>query len=124
MLTAALVCMALTVYHEGRGEPIAGQHAIAHVIMNRVADPRWPSSICKVTRQYRQFSWIGKANPLPANPDAWAKAVLIAQDAINHRSRDNTDGATDYHNTTVDPYWSDGYIITRHIGNHIFYRRK
>ncbi len=123
--------MALTVYHEARGEPISGQHAVAHVIMNRVADPRWPSGICAVTRQAAQFSWIGEVNPLPDDAEAWANAVLISRDAMEHRSKDNTGGATNYHSTSMSiapsvylPYWVDEMTVTRRIGNHIFYRRK
>ena len=35
-----LRCMALNIYHEARGEPFAGQVAVGHVVMNRVASKR------------------------------------------------------------------------------------
>ena len=125
MLTAALVCMALTVYHEARGEPIAGQRAVAHTVMNRVADPRWPNSVCRVTRQKGQFSWIGQVNPLPDNEHAWTRAVLISKYVMARSNVDNTGGATYFHTASiVVPNWVAWVTKTRRIGNHIFYRRK
>ena len=38
-------------YFEARGEPIKGQLAVGEVVLNRVEDPRYPNSICKVINQ-------------------------------------------------------------------------
>ncbi|NIO43392.1 MAG: hypothetical protein GTO41_26515, partial [Burkholderiales bacterium] len=46
-----LNCLALNVYHEARGEPMAGQYAVAEVTMNRVASRRYPNTVCKVVFQ-------------------------------------------------------------------------
>jgi len=29
-----------------------------------------------------------------------------------------------YHNTSVDPYWTDAYDVSGMVGSHIFYRKK
>ena len=57
-------CLALNIYFEARGEPEKGQHAVGHVVMNRVAHSRYPNSVCGVVHQggeqrlHRcQFSW-------------------------------------------------------------------
>src|SRR5262249_33670370 len=63
--TAAEVeCLALTVYHEARGEPELGKEAVAHVVVNRSHDPRFPLRLCDVVWQDRgplgedcQFTW-------------------------------------------------------------------
>ena len=39
MIIPSLVCIAVAVYFEARGELGAGQIAVAHVIQNRVEDP-------------------------------------------------------------------------------------
>ena len=44
-------CLAEALYFEARGEPITGQLAVGEVILNRVEDSRYPSSICKVINQ-------------------------------------------------------------------------
>ncbi|MBE9552130.1 MAG: cell wall hydrolase, partial [Proteobacteria bacterium] len=46
-----LECLSLNVYFEARGEPREGQVAVAHVVMNRVADDRFPGGVCAVVHQ-------------------------------------------------------------------------
>lgn len=122
MIDILLMCLALTVYHEARGEPVEGQNAVAHVVMNRVADKRWSSNVCEVTRQRRQFSWVRRANPLPDDEKAWNTAVVIANAALEGRSMDSTKGATHYHSIWIMPRWARKMKPTKGIGNHVFYR--
>ena len=56
MLDAALVCLATAVYFEARGEPFVGQSAVAHVVLNRVEDTRFPNDICSVVKQGPTYS--------------------------------------------------------------------
>lgn len=53
------MCMALALYHESRGEPLAGKAGVGYVIMNRVKDKDFPDSVCEVIRQPHQFGFIG-----------------------------------------------------------------
>ncbi len=55
-------CLVEAVYFESRDENVGGQLAVAFVVMNRVKDKRWPSSVCGVVHQKNQFSyyWDGK----------------------------------------------------------------
>ena len=63
IMTAAITCLALNVYHEARNEPMNGMYAVASVVINRVQDDRWPNNVCAVVKDgYRgqhkcQFSW-------------------------------------------------------------------
>jgi spore germination cell wall hydrolase CwlJ-like protein len=50
-------CLSRNIYHEARGEGHVGMTAIAMVTLNRVKDPRWPKTVCKVVYQPYQFSW-------------------------------------------------------------------
>jgi len=134
MLTAATICLAMNIYHEARGEPLAGQIATANVVMNRVNSPRYPDSICSVVKQGHyygnhpirnrcSFSWWcdGKADT-PLNQESWAQSVSLAYKVQGGFIRDITEGATHYHATYVMPYWADDYYTIAQIGDHIFYR--
>lgn len=50
--------LALTLYHEARGQPDSGLIAIGEVIFNRVRHPAWPDTVRGVIRQPAQFSFF------------------------------------------------------------------
>jgi len=124
-----LGCLALNVYWEARSEDRRGQTAIAHLTLNRVADPGFPESICGVVRQggesrYRcQFHWYCDGlGDEPANPEAWAESARIALDAHEGRSSDPTKGALYFHLKAVSPDWAGELTRTAKIGDHLFYK--
>ncbi len=47
----AWACLTEALYFEARGETVRGMFAVAEVILNRVDDPRYPSSVCAVVNQ-------------------------------------------------------------------------
>jgi len=47
----SLACLARNVYFEARGEPVAGQYAVAEVTMNRRASGRYSNTVCGVVYQ-------------------------------------------------------------------------
>jgi N-acetylmuramoyl-L-alanine amidase len=113
MITPALMCVAMAVYFEARGEPTAGQIAVAQVIRNRIEDPRYPDNACDVVKQGYywngvpirnkcQFSFYcdGKSDD-PKNKQAWFNSLYIAH--LSGFVLDITDGATHYHSTKVFP---------------------
>ena len=79
IIEIALACLSLNVYFEARNQPVAGQVAVAQVTMNRVADPRYPDTVCEVVYDHKQFSWYwdGKSDR-PVEEEAWEQAQLIA----------------------------------------------
>jgi N-acetylmuramoyl-L-alanine amidase len=116
MITPALMCVAMAVYFEARGEPTAGQIAVAQVIRNRIEDPRYPDNACDVVKQGYywngvpirnkcQFSFYcdGKSDD-PKNKQAWFNSLYIAH--LSGFIPDITDGATHYHSTKVFPEWA------------------
>lgn len=120
-----LKCMALNVYHESRGEPYAGQKAVALVTMNRVNDPRFPDDICSVVWQDSQFSWTRtKGKKTPANNAAWNNAKIVAEEVVIHYDNINdiTNGAVMFHSTSAKPKWRRSFKKTITINKHIFYR--
>lgn len=107
-------CVAEVVYAEARGEGEAGMRAVTNVIYNR--SKRRGKSPCIIVRQPNQFA-------KPRRIDRNSKAFRIAKRLSINPGRDNTNGATYFHNTSVRPKWSYNMKITLKLGNHIFYKR-
>lgn len=123
-----LHCLALTVYFEARGEPENGQIAVAHVVMNRVNDRRWPGTVCGVVQQGGreqencQFSWYcDRLSDMPAHRADWNTARALAHAAYWAASEDPTGGALWYHAVYVKPIWRRKLARWGRIGTHIFY---
>lgn len=130
MLEAAVLCLAMNMYHEARGESIQSMMAVAEVTMNRVKDHRYPDDVCSVVQDgYRpghrdcQFSWYCDGRSDHMHEQEYASiARLIAIDYLTGLETNFTDGATHYHATYVNPFWADSLIETATIDSHIFYR--
>lgn len=122
-------CLALNIYFEARSEPASGQRAVGHVVMNRVAHPGYPDTVCRVVRQggekvlHRcQFSWwCDGQSDVPLNRKAWDQSLRLAEQIYVGGLKDTTGGALWYHASYVKPYWSDVLRKGDRIGQHIFY---
>jgi len=127
-----LACLARNVYFEARGEPPAGQYAVAEVTMNRVASPAYPRSVCEVVYEKRwdairnryvgAFSWTEFEQLPEPQGEEWQRAWQIAEAVYFHRGAAKLDGATHYHATYVRPSWSREKRKVAHIGRHVFYK--
>ncbi|MFN4088315.1 MAG: cell wall hydrolase [Alphaproteobacteria bacterium] len=124
-----LECLALTIYWEARGRGLKEQDAVAHVVLNRVADPVFPDTICGVVRQGGkrrnrcQFSWYCNGRPDdPTEKPAWREAKSRARAVLAGKAGDPTDGATYFHHVRVRPHWRTAFEQTAQLGPHIFYR--
>ena len=138
LIETALMCLALNTYHEAKNQSMIGQVATAQVVMNRVADSRYPNSVCEVVKQgpkYKgsdvpvrhkcQFSWFcdGKSDEPKKDSKEWFKAQDYARIVLSGRiALDVTEGATHYHATYVKPAWARTKTRTTRIESHIFYR--
>ena len=146
-----LYCLAMNIYHEARADNLAGQYAVADVVLNRVNDTRYPNTICEVVREgpikeswktkqhadlpdseriyhpirHRcQFSWYcdGKSDTI-RDSDAWRMAQIIAYKIVHtEKMRGITEGATHYHADYVSPKWATTIQLVGSISTHIFYR--
>jgi hypothetical protein len=131
-LSNELQCLALNIYFEARSESIEGQHAVGHVVMNRVADSSFPDTICDVVKQggeaklnQCQFSWWCDGRPdTPVNQQAWSKSMLRALEIASGVVDDPTHGALWYHADYVNPKWSKAMTMVTKIGQHLFYLSK
>jgi spore germination cell wall hydrolase CwlJ-like protein len=130
MISAALMCLAMNVYHEARSEPVVGQYAVAHVVLNRVQSTRWPDDVCSVVHQGLhkgkhkcQFSWYCDGKSDKAYDDlSWARSLIVADNVMNGVISDVTNDATHYHALYVRPYWRKSFEVTRTYGSHRFYK--
>ena len=109
-------CLAKAVYHEARGEPREGQLAIAKTVLNRVSDPKFPKSVCKVVYQPHQFTNIRRL--VIKDTKAWDNALAIAHTVTNMEGKYSFK-AKYFHSNRVSPGWKKKPVAR--IGNHIFY---
>lgn len=123
-LSEEMNCLAGAVYFESRGEPLAGQLAVAQVIINRTEDPRFPASYCAVVHQPAQFSFVkqGRMPHIRTASPAWAKARAIAHIAHQGMWQSEAEGAVFFHARYVRPQWSQRKQRLAQIDTHIFYR--
>lgn len=114
-------CLVRNVYYESKSEPRNGKLAVALVTLNRVNNPKYPSTICGVVYQKHQFSWTKNKRLLKAkiNPKQWQAAKSAAIEAYMNRNVLGYFSATHFHNQTVKPKW--GLRRVARIGNHTFY---
>lgn len=130
-LSGDIECMALNIYHEARGEPIAGQYAVAEVTLNRTHSRRFPSSVCEVVYQKHwssrrkevvyAFSWTGLSVTTNFHSAAWRQAKEIARTVLTHQRKPTMQGALFYHSIDVKPEWARHHKRLAVIGRHIFY---
>lgn len=116
-----LSCLASAVYFESKGEPLSGQLAVAHVIINRTTSGRFPKSICGVVKQAGQFSFVhGGAIPAIHAASQYRTAMAIAKIAIADQWVNPAPSALYFHARYVSPGWDRQRVAM--IGNQIFYR--
>ena len=130
--TAALVndeesvaCLARTVYFEARGEPVAGQMAVASVVLARVASEEFPDTVCDVVTEARkpgrfrcQFTWWCDGRPdEPKSEKEYRQAKAVAMFAMLLGPQPG--GPTHFHAADMKPQWNMQQVAT--IGGHVFY---
>ncbi len=125
-------CLAEVMYYEARGEGVAGEKAVAEVVLQRTKDRNFPHTICGVVhdrvqegRKDCQFSFAcnGSADK-PKEPGTWSRAYALAENIVSGTVKlaNQTGHAIAYHNVGVSPAWAETMQRTAQIGNHIFYR--
>lgn len=119
-----LQCLAGAIYFEARGEPLAGQLAVAEVIINRAASGRFPASYCGVVTQKSQFSFVkgGRMPAAPTGSEIYRRAKAIAQIAHRDLWSSEAKDALYFHARYVSPAWSSRRQAAARINNHVFYR--
>jgi len=126
----SLDCLSQAVYYEAASESEDGQRAVAQVVLNRVRHPAWPNSVCGVVYQGPMragggcqftFTCDGSLGRRPGGI-AWARARMIAAEALAGHSFAGVGLSTHYHTHAVFPSWAPRLMKTAVIGAHNFYR--
>lgn len=122
-------CLAQAIYYEAGGEPRLGQMAVADVVLNRVASPLYPDSICGVVFQGSQrrtgcqFSFTCDGSmKRRLNQRRWANAEALAGAVLAGVRAPVSRNATHYHADYVSPGWAAEMAPTASIGAHRFYK--
>lgn len=110
----ALYWLSHIIYCESGNQPLAGKVAVGNVVMNRVADPRFPNTIYDVLFQKNQFSPVssGSIHREP-NWDSIVAAKLVLDGA------EVTD-ALFFNGVRARAPRGRAYVTT--IGDHAFYK--
>lgn len=124
----AVECLTAAVYYEAASEPDQGQRAVAQVVLNRVAHPAFPNTVCGVVYQGSerstgcQFSFTcdGSLARVPAK-FFWERARRVAEQALSGYVESSVGLATHYHTNAVHPYWAPSLHFITSIGAHRFY---
>jgi hypothetical protein len=125
-------CLARGIYFEARGEPVRGQAAVAQVILNRVKNPAYPSTICGVVYQNKkwrnrcQFSFAcdGVRDKIYSTKHYQTAQYIAREVTAGNIWMPEVGDSTHYHATYVHPRWARKLKKTDRIGRHIFYRTK
>ena len=132
-------CLALNSYFESRSQSVAGQVAVAQVVLNRVAHPKFPNNICEVIQQGPTFTnWKGNEMPvrnqchfswwcdglsdIPKDEKLYASILSLMETVLESKMLDFTDGSLYYHADYVNPWWVNSFSKTMVIDDHVFYK--
>lgn len=128
-------CLATMIYGEARGEPLAGQIAVAYTAVNRAKK----KSVCQIVLAPKQYSIFNNNDSLKTvaltkglqpctknkiEKSAWEKAKTVAQLVLSRSIKDPTNGATHYlayKKVKRFPKWAIQYAMVSHIENHKFF---
>lgn len=117
-------CMAKNIFHEAGVEDTLGKYAVAQVTLNRMRNPKYPSTVCDVVMDPWQFSWANDRSIRWTRPrgSTWEQSVDIAERVIieGYRLR-GLEQANYYHADYVRPRWKKPEAKIAKIGTHIFY---
>lgn len=119
-----LFCLAKNIFHEAGIEPDIGKYAVAQVTLNRVRNPKYPNSICKVVLQRYQFSWANQKSKHWTRPKGtnWDRSYTVAKSVLDGEHWiTGLDHVQYYHADYVYPKWAKEMTEVTQIGRHKFY---
>jgi spore germination cell wall hydrolase CwlJ-like protein len=116
-----VLCVALVVFGESRGESYLGQAAVAHTVWQRATEHG--GDACNAAQAPSQYQFTLSADPWLIDNAAWERAVRIAEEV---RSDDydlaQCSGARYFHARHVSPSWANKREFACEVDNHVFYR--
>lgn len=130
-----VACLKANLFFEARGESLKGKEAVAKVTLNRVKSKKYPSSVCAVVFQKKQFSWSfqqpyskiqkvlqGDMRGYSAlDKQAYLESKKTAETALKTPPNVLPESALWYHANYVQPKWAAKMKKVKQVGKHIFY---
>lgn len=114
-----VVILARIIFSEAGSEPYKGKVAVGAVVLNRVENSSFPSTIKSVIFQKGQFCGAGNS---AFNRSLCSESVKAAEEALS--GEDPVDGALYFLNKNIagSPSWLNNRKFVARIGDHWFYR--
>lgn len=123
-MSVTAYALALLLHHEARNQPPVCRLHVAQVVMNRVADWRWPNDVLRVTTQRHQFTGFRIGAPKVrggADIVSFEVSSAIAQLVVQYGL--NVNNATHYYaHNQVRPRWAEHLVDVFRCGDHTFGR--
>jgi len=128
-------CLAEAIYFESRSEGLLSQLGVAIVVLNRAELENYPSNVCDVVHQAKEWKgnpirnkcmfsyWCDGKSERIENHNAYEQSLFVAKLALNGVTIKAISDATHYHARYVKPGWSQSKRFKRliRLDNHIFY---
>ena len=125
----AIGCLATAARYEAGDDP-RGQRAVMQVVLNRVAAPGFPKTVCGVVYQGAglptgcQFSFACDGSlTRRTERTGWRAVRLRAAHALAGKVFRPVGTATHYHADWTVPWWAGSLDKIAGVGPHLFYRR-
>ena len=127
-------CLAHNIYYEAGHEPTEGKIAVGLVTLNRMADWKFPKTVCAVVRQRVQgtcqFSWnCMKMHSPNYKGKQWSDSVRIAHELLAGDDRYDVykikyANVMYFHHKKIRSNWSKKMTKINSPGHNVFYRGK
>jgi hypothetical protein len=122
-------CLAAAAIYEA-GDDIAGERAVAQVVLNRLRHPAFPKSVCAVVFEGSErstgcqftFACDGALARWRPSDAGWRRAREVAAAALAGSVDKDVGYATHYHTDWVVPYWQSSLDKIAAVHTHLFFR--
>lgn len=137
ILESAMLCLALNVFHESRGQAIPVQEAVAQVTMTRANYDE--KNICNVVLQPKQFSWANRITAAPkqqrmkllmarlpkSSNKEWQESQFVALRTLQGDVVSKVFGASHFYNIKTDnPAWKRRLLFIARVGPFVFMKTR
>ena len=120
-MSQSILCLAILLFNEARGEPPKGQYAVLEVIHNRSQHPDYPDNYCDVIKQKSQFSFYRSPHDLKPpkhEQEAWEQSIKVAKD-FSKKKTNYTNKALFFNHQRLGVRFSKQ--LKCKIGKHVFF---
>ena len=113
--------LAWLIWGEAEGEPLAGQVAVAHTVLNRVAKAHWwGNDVRSVILCPNQYDGLRRVPAKAGTPPQ--HFLTMAAMVLERLTVDASQGSTHFHATWLPKPWNLPERVR--IGGHIFYEER